>query len=238
MLSVVCWRWPPLPGYRATFGPQTVNVLRSMVARCYTDPHRFLCVTNDRTGIDPRVEIVKPWNDFVSVPNPNAARGRPRPSCFRRLRAFHPDIAATFGERFVSLDLDVVLVGDVRPLWNRLEDFVCYGGTHATNPYNGSMWLLRAGTRPQVWERFNPETSPAQAKAAGFFGSDQGWISACLGPDEARWGQADGVYSFRNAVRPLGALPSGARMVVMHGAWKPWDLHVKTRHPWVHLHYR
>ncbi len=239
MLSVVTWRWPPKPGYRSQFGPQTVNVLRRMVARHYPDPHRFLCVTSDTTGLDPEVGVITPWNDFANLPSPSGGKN---PSCYRRLRAFKPDIAETFGARFVSMDLDVVITGDLRPLWNRSEDFVIYGDVNPRTFYNGSMFLMTAGARPQVWEQFDPLTSPAQARGAGHFGSDQGWISHCLGPNEAKWTPADGVYSFRNHLNgetasPQSKLPSNARLVVFHGHRDPWERHAQ-RLQWVREHYR
>lgn len=227
-LSIVTWKWVPCQGYRSEFTAHTVNVLKKMVARHYPQPHRFLCVTDDPAGLDPEIEVIPLWGEYANVASPH---GEKHPSCYRRLRAFHPDIGAIFGPRFVSLDLDVVLTGDVTPLWDRPEDFVCYGGTHRAGHYNGSMFLMNAGARPQVWTSFNPRTSPQQARAAGCFGSDQGWITHCLGAGEPMWDRPDGVYSWRNHLQPGGALPSDARMVIFHGAFKPWDL--QGRHPWI-----
>lgn len=194
MLSVVCWRWTPPNGYRSTYAPETVNVLRRMVARHYHRPHRFVCVTDDAAGLDPEVHVVPLWPDHATVPSPH---GGHNPSCYRRLKAFAPEARELLGERFVSIDLDTVIVGDLAPLWDRPEDFVIWGETDPRSFYNGSMFLMTAGTRRQVWDRFDPTSSPREAKAAGRFGSDQGWISYVLGPGEAIWGRQDGVYSFR-----------------------------------------
>ena len=217
--SVVCFRWKT-DGYRSVFGPETVNVLRRMVARHYPVPHRFLCVTDDRTGLDPQVEVVPLWSDYADIPSPN---GRRNPSCYRRLKAFAPEIAEVFGPRFVCLDLDTVIVDDLRPLWDRTEDFVIWGETDPRSFYNGSMFLMTAGARRQVWDDFDPIASPEAAYRAGRFGSDQGWISHRLGKGEAMWGTADGVYSYRLHVFPNGnALPPGARIVMFHGGLDPW----------------
>lgn len=236
-LTVVCWRWQPSPGYRSTFGPDTVNVLRRMVARHYPDPHEFVCVTDDPAGIDPEVRIVPAWNDFASVPSPH--HGANKPSCYRRLRAFAPDIAEVLGPRIVSLDLDCVILGDLRPVWNRPEPFVIWGNTHKRTVFNGSMFLLTAGARPQVWEQFDPRRSPAIAHAAGNFGSDQAWISYCLGRGrEAMWSRADGVFSYRLDIqRHGGRLPRTARIVFWHGPIDPWS-EEGQRHAWVREYYR
>lgn len=236
-LNAVCWKWTPRSGYRSSYGPETVNVLAAMVRRHYPSLGRFLCVTDDSAGIDPSVEIVTPWNDFADLVSPHGGKN---PSCYRRLRAFHPDIGAVFGERFVSLDLDILVAGDLRPLWDRPEDFVCYGDTNPKTTYNGSMFLLRAGTRSQVWTDFDPRRSPDLAYDRGFFGSDQAWLSFTLGNGEARWSRADGVVSFRNEIRPSGskALPDGTRVVVFHGEHDPWSPFVQARYPWAREHYR
>jgi hypothetical protein len=157
------------------------------------------------------------------------------------LRLFHPDAAQWFGERFVSLDLDVVLTGDLRPLWDREEDFVAWGDTNPQpgSHYNGSMMLLRANTRTHVWTDFDPETSPQKAKAARCFGSDQGWISYRLGPGEAKWGTADGVYSYRNHIAEhQQKLPEGAKAVIFHGHLDPWSRYVQKNCPWARKHWQ
>lgn len=216
----VCWKWAPPKGYRSTFTAETVNVLGRMLARHFPHPHKLICVTDDSSGIDMSIEVQKPWNDFADVPSPH---GQKNPSCYRRLRLFAPDAGAYFGPRFVSLDLDVVIVGDLTPLFDRPEDFVIWGDyTNPRTPYNGSLMMLRAGACPQVWTDFDPKVSPQQAMKAGFWGSDQGWISYKV-RDAATWKKADGVYSFRNHLRPqLGRLPEAARLVAFHGEIDPW----------------
>lgn len=234
MLTVVCWKWAPVAGYRSQFGPETVNTLRKMVARHYRQPHRFVCVTNDTAGIDPDITVLPDFGDFVGLPSPH---GRKHPSCYRRLRMFHPDAEKWFGPRSVSLDLDVVITGDLSPLWDRPEDVVLYGDTNPTTHYNGSMVLLKAGSRPKVWTEFHPDRSPRRARAQGFFGSDQAWLSYSLGPDEPKWTRRDGVYSFRNELAALHELPSDARLVVFHGAHDPWSVHAQSNYPWVRRFY-
>jgi hypothetical protein len=218
--AVITWKWRPISrNYRSTFRAETVNTLFRMVRRHYPEPFRAVCVTDDPHGIDPSIEIVPIGDHLATIPNPHGAQN---PSCYRRLRMFAPEAADTFGPRFVSLDLDTVITGDLVPLWDRPEEFVAWGDTNRGTPYNGSMILLTAGARPRVWQTFDPRDSPRKAKAAGCFGSDQGWISYCLGPGEARWGRADGVYSYRNDIKRSGRLPAGARIVFFHGRIDPW----------------
>lgn len=228
MISVVTWKWSQT-GYRSTFDAAAVNALRQQVARHYHGAHRFICVTDDAAGLDSSIEVLPAWNDFREVPSPH---GTANPSCYRRLRMFAPDIGRFFGERFVSLDLDTVIVGDVTPLWDRPEPFVAWRDPTYLGQYNGSMVLLRAGAFPFVWTGFNPQASPAIARAHGFRGSDQAWISCCL-PGHPTWIQADGVYSYRMHIAKRGiGLPANARIVFFHGAVKPWHAEALDV-PWI-----
>ena len=235
-LTIVCWKWKPSPGYRSTFGPEAVNTLAKMVARHYRHPHRVVCVTDDPKGIDLSIGIVPLWKDHAEVQNPH---GSHQPSCYRRLRAFSAEAEEWFGPRFVSVDLDCVIVGDMAPLWNRPEEFLIWGsGTDRRSWCNGSMWMMTAGSRRKVWDTFNPKTSPGLAKRAGRFGSDQGWIAYCLGKKEAMWTKEDGVYSFRVHLNNGSVqLPSNSKIVFFHGRHDPWNPHCQEI-PWISEAYR
>jgi hypothetical protein len=76
MLSVVTWRWKPRRGYRSSFGPETVNVLRSMVRRWYPKPHRFICVTDDPAGIEPGSRSCRCGRSSPTWPTPTPPAGR------------------------------------------------------------------------------------------------------------------------------------------------------------------
>lgn len=235
MISVVCFKWKPRHGYRSTYPAEVVNTLRSMVQRHYPWPHRFICVTDDARGLDEDIEAVPLWDDYAEVPNPSFKTG---PSCYRRLKVFSRDIGEVLGERFVCIDLDTVIVGDLRPLFDRTEDFIAWRNPDPRWPLNGSMFMLTAGARPEVWEGFDPKTSPATSHAARCYGSDQGWMSYVLGTGEATWGPEDGVYSYDMEIRKLGNhLPENARVVMFHGRHDPWMPVVHKVAPWVSEHY-
>jgi hypothetical protein len=99
------------------------------------------------------------------------------------------------------------------------------------------MMLMNAGARPQVWTTSIRCGRRTNRKARGCFGSDQGWISFCLGPNEPRWSKADGVYSFRNHLKAQSALPAGARIVFFHGNQDPWQSEVQHQYKWIGEHY-
>lgn len=235
MMEFVCFKWRPNPGYRSKFDAQTVNVLWSMIARNYRGPCRLTCVTDDPRGIDRDVRVLALWEDCAKLQSPH---GPAYPSCYRRLKLFSAEAADMIGPRFVVMDLDVVIVGDITPLFPEDVDFKIWGDTAKGTPYNGSMWMLKAGTRRQVWDTFDPIASPKKSLALGYIGSDQGWIGAALGPNEQKWGIRDGVYSYRNHIARAGyQLPANARIVIFHGAVDPWGQQA-ARLSWVRKHYR
>jgi hypothetical protein len=238
MLRFVCWKWRPTKGYRSTFDASTVNVLHSMLSRHYHKPFETVCVTDDAAGIDSSVRVLPLWSDFSDVPSPH---GDAYPSCYRRLKMFSSEAAEVIGSEFVSIDLDVVIVNDITELFPLGVDFRIYGDTARNTPYNGSLIQHVAGTRRQLWDTFNPKTSPALGRKMKYIGSDQAWIATCLGPSEPKFTERDGVYSFRNQIAPQprnGRLPADARIVIMHGHVDPWSAHIKTRYSWVREHYR
>jgi hypothetical protein len=211
-----------------------------MIGRHHDGPFRLTCITDDAQGISSEVRVLPLWRDLGNLPSPH---GRGYPSCYRRLPLFAEEfngmrIADLIGERFVALDLDVVICDKLNPLFDGGEDFRIWGDTAKGTPYNGSLYMLKAGARRKVWDGFDPIQSPRKSLSLGYIGSDQGWIGAALGPGEAKWTTADGVYSFRNHIQRNGCrLPPGARLVVFHGAVDPWSAQARIL-PWVLKHYR
>lgn len=231
MISVVTFKWST-PGYRSKFTAEHVNIMRAMVRRQYKKPHRFICITDDPKGIDPDIEVFPMWDDFKDIPNPTwGAKG---PSCYRRLKVFHSDFERIAGKRFVCIDLDAVIVGDLEPLWDRPEDFVIYREPCGEWPYNGSMFLMTAGCRRQVWDDFDPLKSPRETNAAGYRGSDQAWISYRLGSGEAVWDRPEVIgYRGRDGQATIDQV-SKASIVMFFGPRDPWDV----PDLWVRQHYR
>jgi len=135
----------------------------------------------------------------------------------------------------------VLLCDDVAPVWQRKEDFVIWGEDNRRTPYNGSMWMMNAGAREQVWAKFvaKPAYIIDRARAAGLFGSDQAVISYVLGREEPRWTARDGVFSYRSHVKTNGGKkPANARIVFFEGNYDPWDPALQQKSPWIKEYYR
>lgn len=221
MITVVCFQWPP------RYCVAHVNILRAALEVWLPVRHELVCVTSDSRGIDTRVRIVTPDESL-----PDERR-------YRKLMLFRPDAASVFGgERLLGIDLDVTPVGDLAPLVQRDEDFVIWRDPQAALPqyaethrYNSSLILMTAGCRPQVYTEFELAAAKAKMESNRLVGSDQAWIGALLGPDEAVWTQEDGVLGFRQDLNwspetgdDAREWPSDARLIVSHGEPKPWDL--------------
>lgn len=233
-LAVICWKWNH-PTYRSKYTAEHVNVLANMVARHYPHPHRFVCITDDPTDVN--CETLPIWSDGANLVNVSGAH---LPSCYRRLKIFDPSISKSLGRRIVSLDLDVVIVRDVSSIWNRDDQFIGWQVPGFIHPkvFNGSMFLFQSGTHGWLWTEFKPDKSPQETKKAGYFGSDQGWLSYRLATLRPGWTERDGVYSYPRQVRTLGALPSDARIVIFHGKRKPWDEFNSRQASWISKHWR
>lgn len=213
-LRILTWFWQQ-PGGRSKYTAEHVNIWASMVRRHISMPHRIACVTRETSGLDSSIEIIEPPTDFEDVRIPSW--GENMPQCLRRLAMFRPDAAAIFGDRFVNMDLDCVIGGSLDPLFDRPADFMMYRGTSPKRPYNGSMLMMTAGARPQVYTDFTPEGAAEAGKE--YVGSDQAWIAHKLGWGEKVWGAEDGVYWRAN--RGDSTVPP--RVVFFPGKTKPWD---------------
>lgn len=221
MLTFCLWLWH---GWRPVYTADHVNAMARMLREHVSTPHRIVCITDMPDGIT-ECETYPLWPDVVNM------EGQRRPNCWRRLRLFDPTIGPLIaggpGARIVSIDIDCVILGDITDLFERDADLVIAEGHFAR--FNGSMWMLRAGTNEHVWTSFDSEKSPAQARmarnpnrpGARMIGSDQAWLSIQT-PNAATWGRADGVMSYaRHSVAYRKARE--ARLWFFAGGIKPWS---------------
>jgi len=229
MLTVVSWFWRQ-KGNSIPYRPEYVNVWASMVRRNLTIPHRLLCITEDPRGIE--IETYPLWEDFgIKNPQWNLAK----PQCYRRLKAFSEEMRPILGDRFVSMDIDCVITGNIDSLLSRTEDFIINRGRSRKNTYNGSMWMMNTGARSSVWTEFKGQESVQ--KASQWMGSDQAWIRECLGPDEATWGPEDGIGAY-SQIRVIPKWqPQDTKIVFFQGSYKPWS-NGADRIGWIKEHWQ
>jgi hypothetical protein len=238
MANVICMKWG------RKYGPEYVNRLASMVRRHLSLPHRFVCMTDDSSGLDTGVDA-RPLPDFDDPGGPE--RGWRKISTFRR-PLFDLEGPTLF------IDLDVVIVGSLDRFFSRPGKFLIIRDwkRHGAPTGNSSVYRFEAGAHPEVLDRFLREHAQVRREVR----NEQEYISG----EFRRAGQlefwpAGWCVSFKydcmapfpvNFVRPP-SLPAGASIVVFHGNPNPPDAIVGktskiTRRvlptPWVAEHWR
>lgn len=224
MLSVVCFKWNYTAGHKIPSQKMTnytsdyVIRMRNMVRRHYRKPHRFICVTDDPTGLED-VETVPMWREYLELGG-----------CYHRLQIFSDKVRTLFGPRFITIDLDSVIVGDMTPIFERTEDFVMNSyccPRIKDQHYNGSLILMDAGARSEVWNSFhNLDTTKnlytIKSSSNRTVGTDQAWIRLQLGKGEARFTEKDGVYDYKHSQALKNRrLPENARIIFFSGPRNP-----------------
>jgi hypothetical protein len=222
-LQIVLWKWRDRRKRHILFdySAEAVNRKVAELRRYLSIPHDVVCITDDAAGLSGEVRVVPLWPE-----------GGELGGCWRRLKAFAPEMRGMIGPRFAWIDLDSLIVGPLDPLFERAEPAVFYRSESvAGTPYNGSLVLMDAGARAEVWTSFDPERSPALARAAGYKGTDQSWIAYVLGSAESIWTKADGVLHFSLDCVPN--LPADGRIVFFPGVYKPHMALARQHAPWI-----
>ena len=227
-LNFVCWLWKPLPDSLKTLTPcpftyKDVNALYAMLKKHYHKPFQLICVTDNVVGIHKDIKIVPLWD-----------KHRQKGLCFTRLVAFKKGMDIAFGERFVSIDLDCVIVDDITSLFDTKEDFVIWESENPKNKYCGSLYILKSNSRTKIYETFDERKYIPNGKGRFTRGSDQMHIAETC-PDEKTWTQEDGIYTFRFIKN--APLPENAKIIFFNGRYHPNQKELYGRNPWISQHY-
>ena len=203
-LTVLTFKWN---GWRPVFTSQHVNILRNQFAKHLTIPHRFVCITDDPTGLD--CESFPLWDD-IEVPGHKSHQ-----DCFLRLKLFSA-WAAEQWEQILVTDIDMMLRGNIDHMITD-DDFKIIGND---DRYFGGFWLHKTGTRQFLWDDFDAEQFSGWKEATDtVIGSDQAWFNMRLG-NEARY--QEGTDFFMRRPDYEGPLPDMPLAVFM-GSMKPWN---------------
>jgi hypothetical protein len=233
-IGVVCFQWNS--GFRE-YLPEYVNALARGVKRHLPLPHKFFCVTDETDGFSSDVQVVPTPPEARELGRLASPEGPRFPASYRRLWTFS-DEARCLGERVLMLDIDCIVTGDLSPLFAPQDDFVGWRPSSLWGKEEriaGGTWLLRTGTRTDVWTKFS-RASAAAARAAGYRGSDQAWMSYCLGRKVPLWPQHCGIYQAQQMKKQgFKVLPKDARIVHFNGGLKSWSPQLRDI-PWIRTH--
>lgn len=226
--TVLCIKWG------RKYGADYVNRLVAMVRRHLSLPHRFVCLTDDPSGVDAAIQTFPlPSSDLEFS--------------WTKLWLFSPDLAPP-GSTLLYLDLDVVITDglDALLVYRRDLDFISVlDWNRWWNPqFNSSVMRFVAGAHADLYEHFLRAVADGvlvkkrewddclQSRDKVVFwrglrryGSDQEWISKQLrrkGRLRERSYPAPWILSYKRHCRQC--LPEGVKVIVFHGEPKPHEV--------------
>lgn len=213
-LVVVLWCWRPDRTFKwkgsIEYNPALANRQARAISAQLSMPHEVAVISDyPAHEFGSHVRYIPLWDDCAGVGQ-----------CYRRLRAFAPDMREVIGPRFVWVDLDVLVVGRLDPLFSHQDDFRIWKSESVPGqPYNGSLVQMTAGARAKVWTDFDPNVTPRRARDQGYKGSDQSAIAQILGAGEKVWTYADGVL--HATIHCTRRKPEHGRLIFTPGRMKP-----------------
>jgi len=243
-VNVLCMKWG------RKYGPEYVSRLRSMVGRNLARPHRFVCLTDDATGIDPEVEVLE-------LPRTGDTDFDQRVSWTRehgwlKVLAFASPLHDLVGP-VLFIDLDVVIVDDIGCFFDPPGEFlVIREWDKRDGTGNTSVFRFVAGAHPEVLNRLLADRNGVRGRVR----NEQEYVTGSFA-GEGRLGYWPEAWcrSFkRHCVRPFPlsfieppSIPQGARIIAFHGKPNPhealegisgkWYRRVLPT-PWIGEHWR
>ncbi|MFB2550674.1 hypothetical protein [Ensifer soli] len=230
-VNVLCMKWGSL------YDRDYVNNLYRGVRRHLKRPHRFVCFTDDASGLDAGIEV-------FPLPDLDLPAGH-RDNRWRKLALFQKDLAGLSGTA-LFLDLDLVIVDDIDCFFDmpgafriiRDDDLFRAKPLRRIRPErdrflasvgNSSVFRYEIGAHTYILDAYRAD--PAAA-TAGYEISQQFQSAQLAEHGHLHYWPRDWCVSFKNACvpRPLAsffrdpALPHGARIVVFAGTPKMGDV--------------
>jgi hypothetical protein len=202
-VNVLCMKWGDY------YTPEYVNRLYAGVKRNLHLPFRFVCVTDDASGLRPEVEAV-PFPPDPKVPGRNFPR--PWPNIFAKLALFQDGFAGLAGPT-LFLDIDVLVTGNLDRffLYRPGEFCIIYNWVErrkhlfrkAPDIGNSSCFRFEAGGSNGVWETFLREKEMPGMKERFVLGSQKFQTYAMMKTGRVNWWPSEWVCSFKRQLVPL-----------------------------------
>jgi hypothetical protein len=212
VVNVICMKW----GTKYTF--TDVNILHSMVSRHLTIPHRFICLTDDKSGINEAIECFD--MPLIEVPKEKDV------SPWRKLGMFSKEIGDLQGKA-MFLDLDIVIVDNIDCFFTFSDKFTIIENwtQKGRGIGNSSVYCFNIGEHVEVLDYYNQNT----VEVTNRYSNEQIYLSLKIGnidywPDS--WCKSFKRhcmpgYIIRYFTTPIK--PQEVKIVVFHGNPKPED---------------
>ena len=212
---VVCMKWG------SKYGPEYVNRLYGMVRRNLSGEFRFVCLTDDTSGVRAEVEC-------FPLPELELAASA-RDGGWRKLNSFRKDLYGLTG-RALFLDLDVAVVGGLDEFFTQPGKFVIIKDWK--RPWrvtgNSSVYRFDLGAHADVLAYFVAHQDEVRQRHR----NEQEFLSHYLSEQkQLSYWPAGWCCSFKYHCIPAWplnywqepAFPAGTRIVVFHGEVNPPD---------------
>lgn len=209
-IYVICMKW----GTR--YGAHYVNRLYHGVKNNLTRPFRFVCFTDDDTGLEEGIESfpLPP----ITIPEQHTV------SPWRKLSLFSKDLADLSGKT-LFLDLDVIIVDTLDDFFDYSEKFsIIENWTQKGRGIgNSSIYCFNVGEHADILEYYESNQDEVFAN----YSNEQIYLSLNI-KDKQYWPD-DWCKSFKFHAIPRGikryfvepSIPDGCKIVVFHGYPNP-----------------
>lgn len=206
-------------------GAEYVNRLLDGVARHLPAPFRFVCITDERTDLDPEIEVRSAEPGLTGW--------------WQKLALFKPGMLPDGPALF--FDLDTIILGDLAPLadWctsdTRRGEFAMLSDLYTPErPASGVMAFTAGGWAPNtIWARYLAD-HPAGGSPRHRYG-DGGYIGDVLtaaGQMPVRLQDiVPGIASWKVMQRRYGCVRDDTRVLCFHGKPRPHETHIWDTQP-------
>lgn len=209
--NVICMKWG------TKFGPQYVNRLYEMVEKNLTIPHRFICFTDDTTGLNKGIET-------FPIPEVSFKNGPERG--WNKLGVFRKTLADLEGEA-LFLDLDVLIIRNIDEFFNQVGDFFIIKDWDFKNYIgNSSVFKFTIGQHDDIVDYFEKHSDEIRQE----FRNEQAYLSYKMKEKGILqyWPKQWCVSFKRHCLKPFPlnwfmspTLPKDTKILIFHGHPNP-----------------
>lgn len=238
-VNVICIKW----GQK--YGSDYVNRLHAMVSRHLTLPHRFVCFTDDKSGIDEHIDA----RDIPKVGFEDFDQAHPwsKGHGWLKVTSFVSPLEDLEGPT-LFLDLDIVIVDNINCFFEPEGEFrVIKEWDKRDETGNTSVYRFEAGAHSDLIELLKNKKDEILKEVR----NEQEFVTQNLHRQgKLQYWPQDWCVSFKRHCMPKGimqwfktaTIPDGAKVIIFHGKPHPddaiagrsgkWYRHVKPV-PWI-----